>query len=295
MNKLPLLATTVVLTLASTAGVAHATIMVADDPVLYWNDQAQTLVPGSTPIQSRIFAIENIAIHDAVNATVLQRDHFYLGGVTARGGNSRAAASQAAHDVLVALNPTNAAVYNADLAASLALVPDGAAKTRGIATGAAFASAAVASRSADGSTAVVTYTTTGAPGDWRPTPPSFAPASLPQWGNVTPFLLTSGSQFRPGPPPALGSAAYTAAYNEVKVIGSATSATRTADQTAAAKFWASGNASQAWERIALTLAEGDGKSTLAKRAHLRPAEHRCSPIRRSRPTTPNTRTGFGGQ
>jgi RTX calcium-binding nonapeptide repeat (4 copies)/PAP2 superfamily len=58
--------------------------------------------------------------------------------------------------------------------------------------------------------------------------------------DVTPFAMTSKDQFRPVDQPALDSAAYTDAFNEVKELGSATSATRTADQTAMARFWANG-------------------------------------------------------
>jgi hypothetical protein len=50
--------------------------------------------------------------------------------------------------------------------------------------------------------------------------------------------MTSPSQFRPGPPPVLDSAAYATAYNEVKSVGGTDSTTRTPDQTAFARFWA---------------------------------------------------------
>lgn len=248
--------------LVAVATPASAAVLPSDDPILYWNDQALALLGGSTPIQSRSMAMLNVAMFDAVNAAQGGKRHAYLTGVGATGGDTRAAASQAAHNVLVAIDPTHAATYDAALATSLALVADGTAKTRGVSTGNAFAGAMLAARATDGSGAVVTYTPTGLPGDWTPTPPAFAPASLPQWGGVTPFLLGVGDQFRSVPPPALGSAAYAAAYNEVKDIGSAASVTRTADQTDSAKFWASNNASFAWMRVALGLAEGDGKSTL---------------------------------
>jgi hypothetical protein len=50
--------------------------------------------------------------------------------------------------------------------------------------------------------------------------------------------MTSPSQFRPGPPPALSSAEYAKAYNQVKLYGGIDSKLRTPDQTAFAKFWA---------------------------------------------------------
>ena len=102
------------------------------------------------------------------------------------------------------------------------------------------------------------------PGDWRPTPTAFAPGALSHWGDVTPFLLSSGDQLWPGAPPALTSAAYATAYNEVKTVGAAgaqANGDRTADQTASASFWNGANGSQ-WVQIATQLAEDEGLGTL---------------------------------
>ncbi|HEX7947909.1 MAG TPA: PEPxxWA-CTERM sorting domain-containing protein, partial [Phenylobacterium sp.] len=88
------------------------------------------------------------------------------------------------------------------------------------------------------------------------------PAALPGWGAVDPWLLNSGDQFRPGPPPAIGSVAYAAAYNEVMAVGSATSATRTADQTASAQFWAAASGTGPWIQAGLDVAQTAGLSTL---------------------------------
>lgn len=247
---------------SATAGQASAAILVHDDPVLYWTQQAAETLPGSTPLHSRALAMVTIAIHDAVNATTGSTHQPYLTGVSAQGGDTRAAAAQAARDVLVALNPANTANYDAALSASLSLVPDGAAKSQGVATGASYAAAMLANRAADGSAASLPYVPTGEPGDWQPTPPALAPGALPHWGAVRPFLMQTGDQFRPGPPPALDSAAYAQAFDEVKSLGAFASAARTADQTAAAQFWATGSASLAWTRIALGLAETDGMSVL---------------------------------
>jgi hypothetical protein len=242
---------------------ASAAITVTSDPILYWNDVALNNVVTNAPAQSRIFAMANIAMHDAVNATLGGPNRGYLTGVSTPGGNSQAAAAQAAHDVLVAMNPANAAIYGTALSNSLALVPNSAAKTNGIATGAAYAAAIVANRTGDGSAAVVPYTTTGLPGDWRPTPPGFAAPAVPGWGDVRDFVLTAtdSAAVHPGPPPALSSAAYAAAFNEVKDIGALNSATRTADQTASALFWDVANGGT-WIRVGLTIAEDEGFDTL---------------------------------
>jgi hypothetical protein len=54
---------------------------------------------------------------------------------------------------------------------------------------------------------------------------------------MQPFMIESPSQFRAPPPPALTSDLYAANFNETKMYGSATSAVRTAAQTAIALFW----------------------------------------------------------
>ena len=91
----------------------------------------------------------------------------------------------------------------------------------------------LAIRADDGSTVVPPPFVPGTnPGDYRPTPPNLPTPVFTTWGQVTPFVLDSGDQFRPAPPPALTSHAYAAAINEVQSLGSATSTTRTADQTA---------------------------------------------------------------
>jgi hypothetical protein len=76
--------------------------------------------------------------------------------------------------------------------------------------------------------------------------------------------MTSGSQFRPPPPPALTSAEYAAAYNEVKRLGSATGSDRTAEQTDIARMWAAGGGTVTppgmWNQIAQQLSEHRGLS-----------------------------------
>ena len=265
-SRLALAATSLLTTALLGVAPGRAAINVASDPVLYWNDIAITLAtaftPGGAPVQARAYAMVNIAMHDAVNATQGFRDRSYLSGVVTQGGDTRAAAAQAAHDVLVALNPVNTAQYDAALNNSLALIGGGTAKTNGIATGAAYAAAIIANRTGDGSTVSATYTSTNAPGDYRLTP-GVGAAALPAWGGVKGFVL-SGADLAgvdPGPPPALGSAEYAAAYNEVKDIGALNSLTRTADQTNAALFWDVSNGGT-WIRAGLVIAENKGLDTL---------------------------------
>jgi len=259
MTRLSMAAAALLCTVAL-PNTGSAAVTLSSDPILYWNDLAVSAVATNAAAQTRIFAMVNIAMHDAVNATRGGVNRSYLSGVSAPGGDSRAAAAQAAHDVLVVLNPANTAQYDTALANSLALIGTSTAKTNGIATGSAYAAAILANRTGDGSAAVVTYTTTGLAGDWRPTTAGAQPA-VPQWGGVRTFVLNSVNDVTVAPPPALGSPEYAAAYNEVKEIGAFGSLTRTADQTSSALFWDAANGAT-WMRAGLTIAEDEGLDTL---------------------------------
>jgi hypothetical protein len=121
-------------------------------------------------------------------------------------------------------------------------------------------------RADDGASATVTYTPGSDPGDWQLTPPLARPPLVPHWGSVTPFTMTSGDQFRPEGPPALTSAAYTTAFNEVKILGAASSTVRTAEQTEIARFWADSSVPH-WNKIAATVSTAQDL-TLAENARL---------------------------
>ena len=245
------------------------------DVIIDWNnvllDAVRTNSMSPLPA-TRVRAAMNTAMYDAVNS--IARTHYpYHVDMTADPGTSReAAAAQAAHRVLSGMFPASQATYDTALANSLSSVPDGPGKTAGIGLGNTVGAAILALRANDGASAVVPYTPGSQPGDWRPTPPANAAAAAPQWANVTPWAMTSPSQFRnPDGPPALDSAEYTAAFNQVKEIGSATSATRTEDQSNIAQFWA-GHAGTAtppghWNRIAQTVAASQG-NTLEENARL---------------------------
>src|SRR6185437_9604976 len=127
----------------------------------------------------------------------------------------------AAYEVLVTYSPYAKTNLDAAYATSLAQIPDGKAKSRGIAFGTLAADDLIAMRANDGRNAPIFFTQPPAPGVWRPTPPGFVPMAVPWMGAVTPLLLRSGAQFgEPGPPPALTSNRYTRDFNEVKAFGS---------------------------------------------------------------------------
>ena len=228
--------------------------------VVDWNRELITIqgTPGEQPAtvhSTRSFAVLQAAEYDAV-VSITHRGQPYLFSVlAARDANPEAAADQAAHDVLTALYPSVKSSLDTMLATELAAIPDGRAKTAGERVGAKVAERLIRIRSTDGSAAAPPPFVAGnQPGDYRPTPPNFPAPVFTNWGSVTPFVLHNGAQFRPGPPPPITSAAYAAALNEVKSLGQDSSTTRTADQTAAAKFWASAPIWNTWNQIAQNLA-----------------------------------------
>src|SRR3954453_17052927 len=155
------------------------------------------------------------------------------GDVSARG-----AADAAGRAALDALYPAQQGTIEAVYAALVGRVPDGAGKDAGIALGQTAATAVLAERADDGSAVLPPpYVPTGAPGDFAPTPPTFAAPVFTHWAQVRPFVLASASQFRPEPPPALDSAAYADAIDEVQLVGFSQSTTRTAEQTEVGRFW----------------------------------------------------------
>jgi membrane-associated phospholipid phosphatase len=212
-------------------------------PVIDWNHVLLSIVntPGAQPANvqpTRNFAILHAAIFDAVNAIDRTREPYLISVRAPRSASETAAADAAAHTALVGLYPSQESAVDAEYAAELAEVADGPAKDKGVRVGERIANALLAIRASDGSNVTPPPFIPGTnPGDYRPTPPNFPTPVFTAWGRVTPFVLDRGDQFRPAPPPALTSDAYAWALNEVQSLGSATSATRTAEQTEIGKFW----------------------------------------------------------
>ncbi|HEX2477605.1 MAG TPA: PEP-CTERM sorting domain-containing protein [Lacipirellulaceae bacterium] len=245
------------------------------DEVIDWNNVVLQAIRGSSmnaPRASRALAMTHAAIYDAVNSIDDSHQPYHV-NLSASSDSSRgAAAAQSAHDVLVNLFPTQQVTFDAALANSLSSIPDGPSKMNGRAIGEQVATQIVTLRANDHSSDTTSYTPGTLPGQWRPTPSGFAPANLPNWPTVTPWSMTSGSQFRhPAGAPALSSVEYAAALNEVKDIGAVNSASRTADQTDIARFWADGGGTSTgpghWNRIAQTVAAAQG-NTLSENARM---------------------------
>jgi PAP2 superfamily len=121
----------------------------------------------------------------------------------------------------------------------------------------------VARAQADGADAVWTGTPPEGPGFWVPTPPAYVyPPLEPLAGTWRPWNLETGSQFRPGPPPAYGSPQFLAEMREVYEV----SRTLTDEQRRIAAYWADGAGTVTppghWNVIAADLVRAAGWTTL---------------------------------
>ena len=201
------------------------------------------------------------AMYDAVNA-IASKYQPYLDGLDADPSASKvAAAATAAHGVLAASFPDQAADLQALVEASLATVPDGAAKDAGIAVGEAAAAAMLAAREGDGRGEPYPLTFGAGPGEYRPTPPDFGEFPAAWVANVKPFLAESADDYRTEGPYALDSAEYAADFNEVKAVGAAEGSTRTDEQNALVAFWASPIGQ--WSQVERSLAVEQGLDIVA--------------------------------
>jgi hypothetical protein len=187
----------------------------------------------STPVAVRVMAIVQVSVFEAVNAVSGRYPPQRAKLAPAPNASVEAAVAAATRTALAKLMPGQQPAIDADYKALLGRVPDGSAKTAGIALGEQAATAIVALCADDGALAPDVYRPHAAPGVYVPTT---GPA-LPHWGARRPWVMSRGDHFRPGPPPALTSALWARDYNEIKAVGGKTSSQRTPEQTAMAKFW----------------------------------------------------------
>jgi hypothetical protein len=226
------------------------------DQVVQWNQVLQNVLvaPGAQPPTihpTRTMAITQIAVYDAVNG-IVHRDRPLLVNLRGpRDASAPAAAAAASRTALDALLPSQAATIDAAFATSRGQLGDSRFVRRGVGFGDRVARAVLAARSHDGATVMApVFTPSAGPGSYQLTPPTFAPAGFTQTAHVTPFVLASARQFRPGPPPALTSARYAADFGEVRSLGELNGMTRTADQTAIGKFWGAAPVWVVWNQVA---------------------------------------------
>ena len=241
------------------AGTAQA------DEVTDWNVvmfQAAHVAGTNPLVTTRVAAIVQASVFDAVNGIERRYTPIHVTADAPRGASQRAAAIQAAYASLVLLYPTQkTTLFDAARAISLAGIASGAAAensesiARGIAWGDQVAAAIWAWRSTDGfNTVIAPYVGVNVIGKWRATPPGFLPFNGLQFATMTPWVISSPSQFRPGGPPALTSLQYATDFNETKDWGRIISSVRSTDETLYSQFWNASTAPYYWDQITIELA-----------------------------------------
>src|SRR6187399_1074896 len=241
---------------------------ISPDMVLRWNDAATYVVVRTLQLQaaprippfreSHYYAMVNLAVHDALNNIVPKYASYAL-NARDKDADPDAAVAKAAHDVISSffgkLNPPanntpqviQDSIHNL-LTQTLSSIPDGEAKTKGIALGTAAAQAILQNRFNDGfANANYPIVQGTQPGQYRSTPP-FAVSGFydsPGWGDVKTFGIQTSTQFPVPPPYPLTSPEYTADFNEVKRLGCAGCTVvgrRTLEQENIARFWVESSA-----------------------------------------------------
>ncbi len=206
--------------------------------VLDWERIAFATIYPATPIPVGVplLGYTSTAMYDAVRASSSRHD-----------SSETAAVAQAAHDVLVHYVPAAAASLDTSLTTSLAGVPDGSAEDRGVWTGKKVAARLIEERADDGYLdTTIHYTLPPGVGTWQPVPP--ATDMLGAWiGSMDPLVVKRLA--RVNGPDALTSDDYTTDYNEVKLLGSATSTVRSTAQTDTSRFFNSNSATMVGDAL----------------------------------------------
>ena len=239
------------------------------DAVTDWNANAVSALvtsAGQSPTVSTVhLAMVHGAVYDAVNS-IDGRHDAYLVDVRARRWYSRdAAAATAAYRVLLGIVPAQQATLAAQYDRSLAAIPAGPAKSGGIAVGEITAAAMLTARMGDGRFGTYRFPAPANPADpwpagqWRPVLPAFVNDPAAWMKDVRPFIIADPARYASRGPDPLTSRRYAREFDEVKAVGSATSTTRTPDQTDQARFWAEGP--QPWTRVARQLVVDRGLSS----------------------------------
>jgi len=206
------------------------------DVVTDWNIKGGEVVVAAglgAPPATRVLAIVQTAVYEAANAITKRYPPSGLKLDAAPGASVDAAVAAASRATLVRLVPSQQAAVDTAYQAALAKIPDGPARTAGIAVGDQAAAAVLAMRADDGAAAAESYRPATTAGVYVPT---VVPV-VSVWPQRKPWLLASPAQFRPGPPPALTSEVWARDYNEIKALGGKVNSRRTADQTEIAIFW----------------------------------------------------------
>jgi membrane-associated phospholipid phosphatase len=253
-----------VLSLAGAALSAPAAAEPRLDSVRVWNEFAVAAVRATRATDAdaaRTYAMLNVAVYDAVNGLAgPARAPALVPGPGPRGADPQAAAVAAAHAVLVRLDPDRAPGYDTRLQADLARLRPGHQRDAGVRWGREVAQRVVAARAGDGSAPVQSQPAGSGPGVFR------AEWSGAQYRDVRPFAVVNPAGYVPGPPPALDSLDYAAAFAEAALLGDA--GIPAPDKLATFRFWSvpsgTGQPAGEWVKIALTVSRDLPPATSAR-------------------------------
>lgn len=210
------------------------------DVVTEWKLRAGEFVTASgliTQPASRVMAISHTAAFEAANAITRRYPSTIPAGAGARteaptSASVEAAIAAAHRTALLRLLPAQQAAIEGAYRTALSAITDGS-RDAGFAAGERAALDVLARRADDGAATPEAYRPSTTPGRYVPT----AVPAVPQWPQRKPWLMSHPAQFRPAPPPALGSKRWARDLNEVKAIGSLRSTLRSAEQGDIARFW----------------------------------------------------------
>ena len=244
------------------------------ETVVEWNRVLQTTVaitPTPTVFFTRPFALTSIAMFDALNSIDRVYSAYFVQVTASSSASREAAVAQAAHDVLVALYPSQQATLDAALTATLGQATGDVGE--GVRVGAAAARGCLEARAGDGwQRQPAPYLLPNLTGYYQITPPQNATVTFTHYPDVTPLAISSRLAFLVEAPPALSSERYATDLNEVKALGSANSTARTEEETSIARRWAGVNTSTTlqivWNNVTRDLSRRFGLSGLdAARAY----------------------------
>jgi hypothetical protein len=202
-------------------------------------------VPGEAPpIQGRDAAILSISQYEAVSAINGGESVYLDGSITPpEGASVEAAAVGAAYQVMATLFPEQASTFDLQREESLAEIGDSdEAERLGFDFGVTVANQILAQRANDGVDVAQISPDKGGYNEVNESGIA-TPALLPNFGDVTPFAISSTDDFRPDGPPEYGSEEFIQETEFVRLLGGRTDTEntqllRTEDQTEITEFWA---------------------------------------------------------
>ena len=227
-----------------------------------WDKIAEDTVVGSGAFQIEgllYMSYTSTAMYDAITSIQGGYKPLLPSFRASKQASPDAAAAEAAYRTLSSFFPSASGTLDPLYAQAMAAIPDGPAKLAGQKVGRVAAAQVIRMRTGDGLTTPIGVTSTfptltPGPGVWRETPAAYQAPQTPWIANVHPFILKSGSQFLPAPPPALSSQQWADSFNEIKTYGGVNSTARTPDQTATAMFY-SANVVRQYNRLVRDVAD----------------------------------------